>query len=495
VSGIAGVIGEKNEKECRKKIKILLDKIPHRGDKRKIFRIGDNCFGINSNSDNKIEKDGYLALLDGKIYNINDLVTKYNITTTSPKKSDEQKIILLFEKLGKEIFKELKGSYSLILVDKQQNIFCLRDVIGIKPLYYSKDKTSDAVLIASEIKSLIELTNNIKEFPPGSIMINFNSSKAIKEISLENFPLSYKLEKTNIENKLENHLINSVDRRTSNNFSTYGVWLSGGLDSSIIAAILKEFTEEVYTFSVGFKESPDLNSAKIVSEYLGTKHTEYELDVNELFSSIPKVIYYLESFDAPLVRSSLGNAIASKISSSADVVFSGEGGDELFAGYDYFLDLDSKKSMQRELLNSVNSLHNTALQRVDRLANAYSVNIKLPILDEKLVNYSLKISPGKKVRRDKNISKYILRKVASNYLPDSIAWRKKDKFWEGAGIVDTISKRVDKIITNEEFIKSRKISKNFILRNKEELYYYKTFKTFYPDLKIENVLSLTQDFN
>ena len=130
------------------------------------------------------------------------------------------------------------------------------------------------------------------------------------------------------------------------------------------------------------------------------------------------MIYSLESFDAPLVRSSLGNAIASKISSSTDVVFSGEGGDELFAGYDYFLDLDSKKSMQRELLNSVNSLHNTALQRVDRLANAYSVNIKLPILDE-----------------------------------------------------------------------------NLILRNKEELYYYKTFKTFYPDLEIENVLSLTQDFN
>jgi asparagine synthase (glutamine-hydrolysing) len=286
-----------------------------------------------------------------------------------------------------------------------------------------------------------------------------------------------------------------MDSRINDNNSNLGVWLSGGLDSSIVAALLREFSDKVQTYSVGFEGSPDLEAAKVVSDYLGTEHTEYMLDTEELFLNIPKTIYYLESFDAPLVRSTLGNMIASKISSSSDIIFSGEGGDELFAGYDYFLEYDSSKVIQKELVNAINSLHNTALQRVDRTANAYSVNVKLPMLDENLLNYVMKIPPKNKVRKDKNTVKYVLRKVASKYLPEDIAWRGKDKFWEGSGIEDTLEKKISTLITDKEFSSSVKSLSTPNLRNKEEVYYYKIFKDYYADVDIDNFLSFTQDFN
>jgi len=360
----------------------------------------------------------------------------------------------------------------------------LIEVIKEKPLIF-----------ASELKSIIEFDKNIKEFPPGSCMINLETPKRIKKIDTNYNSIINNSESMELEDKLEDCLLKAVDRRISNKNSALGVWLSGGLDSSIVAALVKEFKEEVYTFSVGFEDSPDLISAREVSNYLGTKHTEYKLDIDELFFNIPRVIYYLESFDAPLVRSSLGNILVSKISSPADVVFSGEGGDELFAGYNYFLEFNSSKTIQKELVNSINSLHNGALQRVDKAANVYNVNVKLPILDEYLLNFVLRIPPNRKVKKDKNISKYILRKVASKYLPGYIAWRKKDKFWEGSGIVDTMEKKIDSMITDEEFEKNRILLGNIKLRNKEEVYYYKIFKNYYSGIDVNNILSFTQDFN
>ena len=132
---------------------------------------------------------------------------------------------------------------------------------------------------------------------------------------------------------------------------------------------------------------------------------------------------------------------------------------------------------------------------MDRTANAYSVNVKLPMLDENLLNYVMKIPPKNKVRKDKNTGKYVLRNVASKYLTDEIAWRGKDKFWEGSGIENTLENKINTIITNKEFSSIVKSSDSPNLRNKEEVYYYKVFKDYYSDINIENIISFTSDFN
>ena len=493
MSGLAGVISLRESKADKGRIKVLLDKISHRGKKRKIYNICENYIGINTNyrSESKVGKN--IILLDGKIYNLDKLLLRYDIKNNNKSIHDIYKIGLLFNKIGEKIFKEFQGSFALVISDAKHNFYLARDMIGRKPLYYLK--SSNLLMFASEVKALAGFSRDIQELPPGSCMFNFKNPRRIKTVNTDEHFIVESEQLDELENKLRYYLLKSVDKRISGRNLLFGVWLSGGLDSSIVAALLKEFTSNVYTYSVGFENSPDLVSAREVASYLGTRHTEYKLNVEELFSNIPDVIHSLESFDAPLVRSSLGNMIVSKISSSSDIVFSGEGGDELFAGYNYFLDIDSSKSIQEEIIKAINALHNTALQRVDRAANSYGVNVKLPMLDESLLDFVLKIHPKKKVRKDKNTGKYILRKVASKYLPETIAWRGKDKFWEGSGIEDTLEKKIETIITDREFRKTRNLPGNLKLRSKEEVYYYKIFKNCYSNIDFSNIISFTQDFN
>jgi asparagine synthase (glutamine-hydrolysing) len=493
VSGLAGIFSKISGGNSRDKANILLGKISHRGGKSRLYDISGGCIGINTDYDQDEKSEGNTVLLDGRVYNLDDIIKKYNVKIKEDEVTDAIKISLLFNAAGEEVFREFKGSFAIIIVDEKENIYFLRDVIGKKPLYYHAG--NNTIMFASEVKSLIGLTNEILEFPPGSYMKNFGEPEIVKQIETENYPLLEDIDLDTIEKILRSHLMKSMESRIPDRNMDLGVWLSGGLDSSIVAALLKEFTDSVKTYSVGYENSPDLLASREVAKYLGTIHTEYKLDIDELFKNIPRAIYYLESFDAPLVRSTLGNMIASKLSSSSDIVFSGEGGDELFAGYNYFLEYDCPGVIQQELVNAINSLHNTALQRVDRVANAYRVNVRLPLLDENLLDYVLKIPVDVKIKKDKNMSKYILRKVASDYLPDEIAWRAKDKFWEGAGIEDTIEKKVDSIISDEEFSEKVFSPESPELRNKEEVYYYKIFNDYYSDINVKNILSFTSDFN
>jgi len=493
VSGLAGVVGQGSKKENKEKIGLLLERISHRGKKRRIYDIQGSYIGINSNYELEKQAEENIVLMDGKIYNLDNLLLKYGVENVDKDKSDICKISSLYNSAGKKIFRDLQGSFALVLRDINNRIYLVRDMVGSKPLYYLKEDGN--LMFASEVKSLAGSGRDVKELPPGSCMSGFKSPEKIKGIEEGSYPIIEGTEPGEIEDKLKGYLLKSFDKRISGDNLAFGVWLSGGLDSSIVAAMLKEFSDNVYTYSVGFEDSPDLLAARKVSKYLGTVHTEYKLDVEELFSSIPKVIYSLESFDAPLVRSSLGNMIVSKISSSSDMVFSGEGGDEIFAGYNYFMEFDSSKLIQKEIVRAISSLHNTALQRVDRAANAYGVNVKLPMLDESLINFVLGIPPREKVRKDKKAGKYILRKVASDYLPDDITWREKDKFWEGSGIEDTLDKKIEDMITDEEFEKERRLLENVMLRNKEEVYYYRIFKEYFSGVNFNNIISLTMDFN
>jgi asparagine synthase (glutamine-hydrolysing) len=493
VSGLAGIVSKISCDNSRDKTNMLLEKISHRGGQSRLYNISGGCIGINTNYDQDERSGGNTVLLDGRVYNLDDIIKKYKVKIKDAEVTDAQKISLLFNSAGEGIFREFKGSFAMIIVDGRENIYILRDVIGKKPFYYHTG--NNTIMFASEVKSLIGSTNDILEFPPGAYMKNFGEPEIIKQIETENYPILEDMDLDTLEKILKSHLLKSMESRIPDRNMDLGVWLSGGLDSSIVAALLKEFTDKIKTYSVGYENSPDLLAAREVAKYLGTSHTEYKLDTDELFKNIPKAIYYLESYDAPLVRSTLGNMIASKLSSSSDMVFSGEGGDELFAGYNYFLEYDCPGIIQQELVNAINSLHNTALQRVDRVANAYRVNVRLPLLDENLLDYVLKIPVDEKIKKDKNMSKYILRKVASDYLPDEIAWRAKDKFWEGSGIEDTIEKKVDSIISDEEFSEKAVSSDSPYLRSKEEVYYYNIFNDFYSDVNVNNILSFTRDFN
>ncbi|MCG9479325.1 MAG: hypothetical protein K9H14_03850 [Actinomycetia bacterium] len=490
MSGIAGIIKKEGHKPQQEQVKKLLKKISHRGVRKETLLAQDgHCLGMISNYSTQKNPQ---VLIDGRIYNIDKLFRKHG-TDNSNSLSDSEKISQLINKTGPSVIKQFQGAFSLVATDEDNNTYLARDTIGIKPLYYVHDDQS--VTFASEIKSLLEYGDQINEFPPGHLMKNNSRPQKYDSIEVADYDFLSRTDTKEIVDKLDSMLQDAVKKRIDGYKGEIGVWLSGGVDSSLVAALVQKFTDKVYTFSVGFEGSPDLEASRVVAKALGTEHIEHQLNLDDLYNTIPEVIYHLESFDAPLVRSSLGNMIASRISSEAEIVFSGEGGDEVFGGYNYFLDYKSSDKIQKGLVKAINSLHNTALQRVDRLANAHNVNVRLPLLDESLIDFALTIPTDQKIKPSKNISKYVLRKVAERYLPHQIAWRGKEKFWEGSGIQDSLTEKIEENIGDADFKKNRQLDNGFRLRNKEEMYFYNLFRKYFGDVNIENILSFTQDFN
>jgi asparagine synthase (glutamine-hydrolysing) len=356
-----------------------------------------------------------------------------------------------------------------------------RDKVGVSPLYYGNDETG-AFCFASEVKALMAATTDIHEFPPGHMYrsgLGFQSFASISEQKQLNDSSS------TIAKTLRNKLETSVSTRV--NGDTMGSWLSGGIDSSIIVALLRPLVKTLHTFAAGLPGAPDLEFAKVVAKHTGTTHHEVTISEHDLSKVLGEVIYALESFDALLVRSTIMNFLVSRVAKDyVDTVFSGEGGDELFAGYEYIKEIPIDL-IPAELVDITNRLHNTALQRVDRSSMANGLVAHVPFLDGNVVDYAMSIPPQLKVLQGEfPIEKWILRKSMEGDLPESVLWRKKAKFWEGAGVEDFLSDYADKNVRDSDFRSERIVRADLKLNTKEELLYYRHFKEYFgslPDLE------------
>lgn len=358
-----------------------------------------------------------------------------------------------------------------------------RGKVGVVPLYLAKNNENE-IMFASEVKALLPDANKILEFLPGQRINNdkietyFNLAKG--ELLDQNPDL--------IAKDLYDLLDRAVKRRI--NEKDVGAWLSGGLDSSTIAALARPKVRKLYTFAGGIKGSPDLKYAREAAEFIGARHYEVILDKEKMLKILPDVIFQLESFDALLVRSSIINlAVAWAASNYVTDVFSGEGGDELFAGYSYLKKLPITE-LDSELLDIISRLHNTALQRVDRAASAFGLTAHVVFVDPEVVNYALRIPAKYKIYN--GTEKWILRKSMAGLLPDSILNRPKLKFWQGAGVENIISEHAENVITDDSFLRERELANGWKLNSKEELYYYRIFKECFGEPEILNWMGRTK---
>lgn len=261
-----------------------------------------------------------------------------------------------------------------------------------------------------------------------------------------------------------------------------GVFLSGGLDSSIIAALLKEEIPGLHSFSVGLPGSPDIEAARIVAEHLGTIHHEYLYSEDEMREVLAEVIYYLESFNPALVRSAVPCYFVSRLASQhVKVVLSGEGADELFGGYTYFDRYDDPEALQTETIRILKGLHNINLQRVDRMTMAHGLEGRVPFLDVELIETALSISPELKTHRSFGMEKWILRKAFEDELPAEIVWREKLEFAQGCGS-STFFEQETACITDERLREAKE--QGIPITTKEELFYYNIFNNHmdHPDV-------------
>ncbi len=320
---------------------------------------------------------------------------------------------------------------------------------------------------SSEVKGLLVVTHDVHELPPGH---TFDGQQLKVYYRLRKLP-EVKNPPKRIAKDLRRVLESSVEEHISD--QSIGAWLSGGLDSSVMASLARPYLQTFHTFAAGMPGSPDIKYARIVANFIQSEHHEVIVKLADLIAILPEVIYHLESFDAWLVRSSIMNYLVARLAAQyVSSVFSGEGGDELFAGYEYLKSHDPSL-LADELIDITSRLHNTALQRVDRCASAHGTDAHVGFLDPDVVDYALRIPTRYKLHN--GIEKWILRQAMVDDLPSTILNRPKAKFWQGAGVQDLLAQHAQAQITDADFVQERRLCNGWLLNSKEELLYYRIF--------------------
>lgn len=342
--------------------------------------------------------------------------------------SDGQVIAELVEAEGAESLSRLRGMYAAAVLEPG-GLVLARDPVGIKPLYWSRQP--GRVTFGSEFKSLLGLCppESIQEFPPGSIYRTQQGLTRLRRIRTRD------LKPANLESwvdRLQDALVQAVRYRLMSD-GPVGVFLSGGLDSSLVAALARREVPRLHTFAVGLPGAEDLEAAAEVAAYLGSRHQELYLDPEEVEQDLASIIYHLESFDPDLVLSAIPCYYVSRLASqTVKVVLTGEGADELFAGYGYLRSYAARPQLlRRELLRLQRGLYRVNLQRVDRMSMAHGLEARVPFLDLDFIAAARQV-PVDFLLTD-TADKLVLRLLADRYLPASIAWRPKRQFDQGSG--------------------------------------------------------------
>lgn len=442
-------------------------------------------------------KDRTLILaVNGEIYNHRDIRRQLSNSYDFLTKSDCEVILALYQEKGISFLEDLNGIFAFALYDQKNDHYLIaRDHVGIIPLYMGWDQY-DNFFVASELKALEGVCNKIQEFPPGHYFFSQNKGlckwykrdwekhKAVKANETSLVALQQSLEKA-----VHRQLMSDVP---------YGVLLSGGLDSSLIAAIAAKFAAkriesgdrdaawwpQLHTFAVGLEGSPDLEAAKIVSDHIGSVHHQIHFTIQEGLDAIKDVIYNIETYDITTVRASTPMYLMARVIKSMGVkmVLSGEGADEIFGGYLYFHKAPDAQAFHEETLRKISKLHLYDCLRANKSLAAWGVEGRVPFLDKEFMDVAMRLNPHDKMVREGRMEKWILRKAFEGYLPESILWRQKEQFSDGVGYswIDTLKGLVSEEVSDEQFANAEyRFSINPPL-SKEEYFYRSIFSEFYP---------------
>lgn len=488
---------------------------------------------------------GNVALIcNGEIYNYRKL---FEIMDIEPKtNSDCEVIIHLYNKYGLEqTLQMLDGVFSFILYHNnleqlESNIFVARDPYGVRPLYimqpnkpYKNEETCDYGLttipqkciygFASELKMLEKFNTEdytIGHFPPGTYSSYNLSSKmnALWTPIIDNKPyhspgftsFMYELKGFDqIMQGIQENLMNAVKKRVLITQRPVACLLSGGLDSSLIAALVNEYHKEaspnrkLETYSIGLKDSEDLKYARLVANYLDTQHTEIILTEQDFFNAIPEVIHAIESYDTTTVRASIGNYLLGKYiseNSDAKVIFNGDGSDELCGGYLYMHEAPDAIEMDKECRRLLKDIHAFDVLRSDKCISSHGLEPRTPFLDRTWVQYYLGLSPCTRFHADphfKTCEKYLLRSAFSEkyflnsngatLLPNEVLWRRKEAFSDGVSgsqrsLYQIIQDCVESLDKSEYYVNPHDYPTLVAPDTPEKMYYRRIFESYYPNL-------------
>lgn len=404
----------------------------------------------------------------------------------------------LFESV-KRVISHLDGDYSFAVYDKEHdNLALCRDSIGVKPLFYGINDNLKG--FASEKKALWKVgfsDSDIKDLKPGSILYNWEEKDLDDDLINRIIATDFKALRSNYSDYrkylktkdsydiyrelLADDIYGSVEKRVEN-ITDVGLIFSGGVDSTILAVILKEISKKrqnkinngekikplnIKLYSVGIENSQDIKFSEKIADDLGLELKTVIIDENTVRDSVKDVLTAIE--DANIMKLGVGMTIylATKAihEDGIKVALSGQGADELFGGYNRYLKhfdnntlFDAYFDLDEEIYHDIANIYHVNLERDDAVSMANGVELRVPFMDKSIINLALDIPASFKIKNGEDLlRKHILRDVAKDIgVPDYIAERPKKAAQYGSGINKILKKKVLKDFDMEGFLESLK---------------------------------------
>ena len=462
---------------------------------------------------------------NGEIYNheavYDQLVQDHGWTYPRQSHSDCEVIAHACACVGPEqATRMLDGMFAFTVLMVQQSattqapptarLFCARDPVGIKPLYYGTTPNGQAHVFASELKALVGhvQAETVTALPAGHYWSPDHGLQRYYEPAWLLDDTYQPAVPQPTDDELRTAFSKAIQKRMMADVD-YGFFLSGGVDSCIVSHALMPLYRQatgddrpIPCFTVGMEDSPDLMAAKAMVQALGgSKHVDHRPRIftgQEVFDLIPKIIYHMETYEAELIRSSIPNwLLAERAGADVKMVLTGEGADELFAGYLYFMDATTPEQVQTELKRIYAKLGDINLHRTDRMTMAHGLEARVPFLDTAFTALAMSVDPARKMvhreavannapGREKTMLRQLFQDPNANghSIPSAVLWRAKAMQCEGVGEdwVSQLQTQVSSLVTDAELEQAATTYPLNPPQTKEEVYYRKLFDDFYPNM-------------
>ena len=450
-----------------------------------------------------LSEDGALALaVNGEIYNhvaLKDALARPYAFQTA---SDCEVINALYrEDEPASFLNRLNGIFAFALWDRaRQRAIIARDPMGVVPLYWGHD-AEGRLRVASEMKSLAEDCADVAPFPPGhwydtatGELTKYYERPWRDYAAVESVDVSLDELREAFEAAVHRQLMTDVP---------YGVLLSGGLDSSLVAAVAARYARHrvedggkseawwprLHSFAIGLEGSPDLAAARVAADMLGTVHHGFEYTFEEGLDALPDVIRHIETYDVTTIRASTPMFLLARRIKAMGVkmVLSGEGSDEVFGGYLYFHKAPNAREFHEELVRKLDALHHYDCLRANKAMMAWGVEPRVPFLDREFLDVAMRMDAARKMVRKgdagpQRMEKGVLRAAFEGYLPPEILWRQKEQFSDGVGYgwIDGLKAHAEAQVSDRVLAAADKRFPVNPPQTKEAYWYRHLFEQFYP---------------
>ncbi|MFO7303782.1 MAG: asparagine synthase B [Acidobacteriota bacterium] len=399
-------------------------------------------------------RSGCVLAVNGEIYNHREIRASLRERYEYRTASDCEPILAAYQEWQpKDLLNRLNGIFGFVLYDPRQRTFLVaRDPIGVIPLYIGWD-ADNRVYVASEMKALVDVCESFQEFPPGHYLLGHELDRGFQRYYEPAWAEAGHLPSAPYDPAVLREALEAAVRRQMMCDVPYGVLISGGIDSSIVAAIAARFSERrveddgrtvawwprLHSFSIGLVGAPDLEPARRVAEHIGSVHHEFHFTVQEGLDALSDVIFHIETFDVTTVRASTPMYLLMRRIRAMGIkmILSGEGADEVFGGYLYFHKAPDAAELHAETVRKLERLHLYDCARANKASAAWGVEARVPYLDREFLDVAMNLDPAVKLPRAaqyaRPIEKWPLRQAFVGAIPDAVLWRQKEQFSDGVG--------------------------------------------------------------